>query len=206
MLTPTVTEKPVLERAEEKHPVLRELGIKAIENYQPDRGYLEFWPAGEPGHPTAPRPDVLPIDSRGVEIFKKETRPTDVLGDVVSHDLVNTNPRLKKYYEDFEKSLTPEQQQTLRRQYQHAVSQGEERPFETWRQHSGLPAYFRGYAFEQWPAEDAASYYTPAQIEAFDEMNTYLRTGDTMDDMAPLLEKITAHPLFLRLLAPAGGG
>jgi quinol monooxygenase YgiN len=83
------------------------------------------------------------------------------------------DPRVKGYYEQFAKSITPQQEQRLRLQYQHAQQrEGEQRPYEQWREMSGLPAYFRGYAFQQW--KDAAQLYTPEQLKMFDSMMSYL--------------------------------
>jgi hypothetical protein len=39
---------------------------------------------------------------------------------------------------------------------------------------TGLPAYFRGYAFKQWPDEFNERAYTPEQREMFDRMMNQL--------------------------------
>jgi hypothetical protein len=40
---------------------------------------------------------------------------------------------------------------------------------------SGLPSYFRGRAFNQWPQEKTQGWYTPQQMQLFEEMNRYLQ-------------------------------
>jgi hypothetical protein len=96
------------------------------------------------------------------------------MGDVASHHLRYTDPVVKRAYDQFEQSLTPEQNARLKEQYQYAKkNEGETRPFDQWREHSGLPGYFRGYAFQQW--DQPEQLYTPEQLKSFDAMMNYLR-------------------------------
>ena len=119
------------------------------------------------------------MGSIGIELLNEKTRPIDILGDVVSHHLVNIDPTFKRYYHAFEQSLTEGQQQQLNSQYQHARlpsdmgGEGETRPYQDWYKQTGLPAYFRGYAFQQW--ENPQDLYTPSQLKMFDEMMTHLK-------------------------------
>lgn len=175
----------LLEQARQQYPMLRDVDIGYTETPKENSGYLEFWPKGETGGQNA-RPNTLPIDKPGLEVYDKATRPIDILGDIVSHQLVHTDDKLKNYYAQFEKSLTPEQHGFLQEQYQHAQEkQGESRPFADWAKSSGLPAFFRGYVFEQWPKEDANKYYTPEQLKMFDEMSGYLKSN-----AVPLMQKV----------------
>jgi hypothetical protein len=137
---------------------------------------LEYWSATETGSPDYPRPDALPMGKAGIEVTSPATRPIDIAGDLVSHGLVESDPHLKNYYQQFQSSLSKNQHDILQEQYQYAKSQGERRPFDSWLKASGMPAYFRGYAFQQWPKADTAEYYTPDQVNMFDEMMRYLRT------------------------------
>ena len=150
----------VFEQAVSQWPVLKSIG--AVSKFSPgqgDQNMLEFWPPGEGGSPDSPR-------------------PSDVLGDVVSHFLVKQDPVIAATYEQFTKSLGPEQQTILQEQYKYAIAnEGEKRPFQEWLQSTGLPAYFRGYAFQQWPAEFNEKAYTPEQRQMFDQMMQYLQTG-----------------------------
>lgn len=176
--TPQASATPdIFTQAKSKYPILNNPNISY--KYSPNPGaqnYLEAFPPGESGDPSQPRPKEFPMDKYGIQVYKPDTKPIDVLGDVVSHFLVKTDPVVKSYYEDFQKSLTPQQTARLQEQYQYAQkNEGEKRSFGEWYQTSGLPAYFRGYAFQQWP--DAQKYYTPQQLKKFDGMMQYLSTA-----------------------------
>jgi len=172
--TPTV-----FDQALSQYPILKNVGVvPKFSEGQGNDNMLEFWPPGEKGDADSPRPAELPADKPGVEIYSDKTRPIDILGDVVSHHLVKTDPKIAAVYKQFQQSLTPQQQQILQEQYKWAVEkEGEQRPFAEWLQSSGLPAYFRGYAFKQWPDEFNQRAYTPEQRQMFDQMLQYLQTG-----------------------------
>lgn len=159
--------------ARDRYPILNKHNLRFTRNNRENMGFLEFWPADETGTPERPRPKDIPVGEIGVELLSEKTRPIDVLGDVVSHHLVNVDPTLNAYYKKFEESLTDEQKNRLKSQYRWAIEkEGETRPFEQWYQRSGLPGYFRGYAFEQW--ERPEEFYTKSQMKMFDEMMGYL--------------------------------
>jgi hypothetical protein len=180
--------RDVFEQAMEMYPVLRGLGIEYKISPNPEeRRMLEFYPPDETGSKKYPRPDEIPIDKLGVEIFNEDVRPLDILGDVTSHWLIYNHPEYIKYYDDFVESMSPEQKQRLMGQYKHYVSQGEERPYEQWEQMTGLPAYFRGYAFKQWPDEFNERAYTPEQREMFDRMMNQL-TNTVPTSKAKIIE------------------
>ena len=165
---------PVISQAKDQYPILNNYPIQYSRSNQPGKGFLEFWPQGEIGTADRPRPKDITADSIGVEILNEQTRPIDILGDVVSHHLVNVDPKFKSYYKTFEKSLTKDQQQRLQDQYAHAqVNEGETRPYQDWYKSSGLPGYFRGYAFQQW--DNPQEIYTPKQLKMFDDMMTHLK-------------------------------
>lgn len=165
----------LLERAQSEYPVLRNTPLNYAENIKGGEGFLEYWPKGEPGSPDRPRPGAFDINKPGVEVFRKDTRPIDVAGDVVSHELIKSDPKIKKYYESFVSSLTPKQEKILREQYEHSrANEGEKRSFDAWKSNTGLPAYFRGYAFKQWPQESIKELYTSEQLKMSDDMIRYL--------------------------------
>lgn len=165
------------EQAQAQYPILQELGLVPKYSYgQHPTNMLEFWPPGEPGPGHAPRPSDIPLDAPGVEIYNKNTRPIDVLGDVVSHHLIEKDPKIAKTYEVFKSSLNDDQRERLKEQYQFAKKNlGEDRSYPEWEKSSGLPAYFRGYAFDQWPKEATDIMYTPKQKALFDSMMQYLQ-------------------------------
>jgi len=167
----------VFNQALKEYPILGRYGVKG--KYSPNArdGYLEFWPPGESGPPDYPRPEEFG-DSPGVEIYKEDTKPIDVLGDVTSHWLIEQDPIVSKYYDDFKQSLTPDQRQRLKGQYSYAQQNFDEtRPYEQWESMSGMPGYFRGYPFKQWPDEFNQKAYTPEQRSELDRMMGYLATS-----------------------------
>ena len=169
----------LLQQAQQQYPVLKNQNYGYVENFQQGGGYLEHWAPGEPGEASSGmRPSQLPTNQPGLEIRDPKTRPIDVLGDIVSHNLVHTDPVIKNAYDNFQKSMTPEQHEILGEQYQYAQkNEGETRSFDEWKQASGIPAFFRGYAFDQWPKDFTNKVYTPEQKQMFDGMMQYLQGG-----------------------------
>lgn len=175
---PVADQPSSFDLASQQYPILKKLGIqfKSSIGQGKSGNLLEFWKPGEPGDKSSPRPGDIPLKSPGVEVFSDKVRPIDILGDVVSHHLMETDPKIKKTYDVFEKSLTPRQESVLQHQYEYAQqNQDEKRPFDEWRKETGLPAMFRGYAFQQWPDEFNQKVYTPEQIKLFDTMMQYLQ-------------------------------
>ena len=140
------------------------------------RIYLETFPPGEGGGPDEPRPSQFPMDKYGIQVYKPDTQPVNLLGDAVVHMMRFTDPTITKYYDDFEESLTPQQEALLHRQYNHHVTyNGEKRPYDEWYKQSGLTQLFGGYAFggtKKWPESE----YTPEQLKMFDQMMQYLQS------------------------------
>ena len=107
-------------------------------------------------------------------MYDPRTRPIDVMGDVASHGMVNTDGVMNYYYNEFKRTLKPWQKDRLKKQYEYSKKNlGEKRDFNKWLEMSGLPGYFRGYAFKQW--EKPNEMYTPEQRAMFDDMMNYLR-------------------------------
>jgi hypothetical protein len=187
----------IFDQATRDYPVLKNYDIGYKENIGGGQGYMESYPPGEEGTREFPRPKEFPISGFGVENYRSDTRPIDVLGDVASHHLVNVDPTIKKTYQDFTQSLEPWQEDILRDQYQHATqNEGETRPYEQWRDVSGLPAYFRGYTFQQWPDEFNQRVYTPEQRRMLDGAMKYMQSGREgfADGGAPTLQHTAPFP------------
>lgn len=172
-----VSDQPsVFDQAVSQYPILSRSGLAYTKSPGGNGNLLEFWPPNEQGSPSYQRPAELPIDKPGVQVFSDQVRPIDILGDAVSHHLVNTDPTLKKVYSAFENSITPDQEKILQQQYQYAQqNEGETRDFSTWKDMTGLPAMFRGYPFQQWPQEFNQKVYTPKQMQLLDKMMEYLQ-------------------------------
>ncbi len=167
----TIRRHPVEVAAALQWPATANAGVQFTYNPNNSGNMLEYWPKGETGDSSYPRPGNIPIARNGIDINSSQTRPSDIAGDITSHQLVQTDPVIKNMYHQFNKSLTPEQEQFMGRQY---AESGDERPYEQWRETAGLPAYFRGYAFDQW-GPDSKQFYTPEQLQMFDGMKTYLK-------------------------------
>ena len=165
------------EQAQEMYPYIAGDPVMYKESFGKGEGrYLEHWPANEEGDESSPRPKEFPIDKVGLEIYDPKTKPSDLAADYVSHSLVNTDPELKKYYAQFQETLKePGARKRLAEQYGHAVNnEGESRDYNTWLQSTGIPAYFRGYTFNQWPDEFNQQAYTGKQKKLLDEVKAYL--------------------------------
>ena len=132
---------------------------------RPGENY-EFYPQGERDSP----------NGKTRVIMAPEDAPADdIAGEMVSHDLAQgVDPTLSNAYAEFQRGMTPDQESHLRHQYDwERENYGEDRDFETWRKVSGQPAYFRGYMFGQWPADE----YTPEQRATFDKLRAMLGRG-----------------------------
>lgn len=168
----------LLEQARAQYPILRNLPYAYVEHInEKDPRALEHWPPGEQGSQASPRPKEIPLDQYGIEVINRRTRPIDVLGDVVSHHLVQQDPKIKGYYRQFINSMTDSQVNRLQSQWMHET--GGQGDFISWAKQSGLPAAFRGHAFQQWDANDFT--YTPEQLTMFDQMMQYLGQGKAND-------------------------
>ena len=165
-----------LEQAQKEFPRLKELDLGYKYTPREDRGFIEFFPPDEPGSPEFPRPKELPIGKPGIEVYNPRTRPVDIAGDIASHWMVYNDPRMIDYYGRFRQSISPDQQERMRQQYDfYKKNYGETRPYEQWYETTGLPGYFRGYPFQQWEPEEIEQAYTPQQKAILDEVLNYLR-------------------------------
>jgi hypothetical protein len=165
----------LLEQARKEYPILKDLDIGYKYSPGAGKGFLEYYPPDEVGSPEYPRPKDLPMGKPGIEIFDPKTRPIDVLGDIASHYMIYNDPKMIDYYQQFGKSLSPEQQEFMQNKYLFEKEQyGENRPYEQWYETSGLPGYFRAYPFSQWSPEDIQRSYSPEQIQLLDMVKQYL--------------------------------
>lgn len=174
----------LLEQAQDLYPALKQhdLGYTETPNAPGYASSIEFWPGEETGTNEVPRPEGLKKGQAGVQILNRDkVSAVDVAADIVSHHMVTADKTVAKHYKNFEDSMTDEQKERLQEQYDHAKDhEGEKRSFETWREHSGVPSWFRGYAFQQWakdrPDAEAQGMYTKDQLDDFDKMLKYLKT------------------------------
>ncbi len=166
----------LLDQTKQQFPILGNYDIGFKNNIGGGQGYMESWPPNETGTPDQPRPNDFPIGSFGIENYSAKSKPLDVLGDIVSHHLINVDPTVKKTYNDFQSSVQPFQEEMLKNQYAHAQqNENETRSYEDWKSNTGVPAFFRGHPFQQWPADFNQRAYTPQQVQMLDDMMNYLR-------------------------------
>ena len=167
----SLSEYPILRRLRDNNQI--KFSTKPTPRGEKD-GFLEFYNGDETGTEKHPRPEEFELGVSGIQLRDPETRSIDILGDWVSHEGVNTDPELKGYYDRFKESMTPRQHEELKDQFKtNQKEYGEKRDFDKWKEISGLPGYFRGYAFDQW--ENSEEWFTPEQIEDFDKMKEYLK-------------------------------
>jgi len=175
MLKQSYNVPTLMDQAKQQFPILNnyDIGYKYSEGRAPFM--LESWgPGMTTSIPGVDRPSEFPNDKLGIEVFDPKTKPMDILGDVVSHHLVNTDPKIKDTYSNFTKSIEPWQEDILKEQYDYAKkSYGEDNDYEGWKKEAGLPAYFRGHPFQQW--DKSENMYTPDQLKGLDSMMEYLR-------------------------------
>lgn len=160
------------DQARQEYPILQSADVQYM--FQPQgvepTGMLEFYPPDE-----TQRPQNLPLGRPGVAVFDPKTRPADIAADYVSHYGRTQDPKIKAHYEQFVQSMTPNQQRILRNQYDHArLNEGETRPFDIWAEVSGIPAWYRGYLFQQWPKEFIDQAFSPQQLKQLDAIRPYL--------------------------------
>ena len=133
-------------------------------------GMLEFYSPEE-----TDRPAGMPLGQQGVAVFDSKTTPLDILADWTSHYGRVKDPVVKKNYDTFVKTFTPEQNKMLKEQYKYArENEGETRTFDQWKEVSGIPAWYRGYLFNQWPKSFIDKFYTAAQLQHLNKVRPYL--------------------------------
>ena len=176
----------VLAKAEEEFPLLRKMRENGDLQYDiaqtpkgKDDGILEFYAGDETGSKEHPRPKNWKNGVPGVQLRNLDSiKPSDVMGDVVSHHLIHTDPVIKDIYAKFKDSITPRQEEILQEKYEYAKKNfNEDRPFGEWLEISGMPGHFRAYPFRQW-GDDIQRYnaqYTADQMKMLDKMMGYVK-------------------------------
>jgi len=165
----------VVDQAVNQYPILKNLNVVGQQSIGQQPYKLEFWPPGETGSQDYQRPQNIPINSIGVQIFDKSVTPKDVLADITSHYLINNDKTVKNLYNQFKSSITKDQQERLKNDYKWAqTNENESRPYNQWLEQTRLPAYFRGYTFDQWPNDFNQKVFTKEQFKIFDKLRNYL--------------------------------
>lgn len=201
---PDTVNNDIFQKTIAEFPLLKKYGING--KVSPDTSssnVLEFWAPGEAGSDTTARPKEFPLDKPGVELYGDRAKTSDVAGDIVSHYLVEKDQTIKDYYQKFTGSITTEQKSILQAQYQWAKeNEGEQRSFGDWVKNTGMPGYFRGYAFKQWPDEFNDKAYTSEQRKMFDEMMDYIKQTPDAEKTKRILNKNQENRQLLQQLGP----
>jgi hypothetical protein len=174
----------VVDQAVAKYPKLKSLnpaGLMSTDT-EDNGNMLEHWSPGDMGTSKRPRPKELPTDRVGIQVFNSKTTPDDVAGDIVSHRLVNTDPKISGTYKQFKESLTPKQKEFLRGDYDWEVKETKKSgsdappPFNEWLDRVGAPAALRGYAFNQYDARTQKGFgYTDEQKGYLNKIKNYVQ-------------------------------
>jgi hypothetical protein len=152
-------------------------------------GYAETYPIGETGKPlgnnTFSRPQSLPIDKLGIEIYQPERFTSrDLAGEVLHGD-----PVANKAREELLASLTPKQLEKLKF---HALDYEESKK-------QGMPenlalrnlgdAALRGYVLNQFPDKVNKDIgYNPQQQKLFNNLLQYMKT--------PMQQEQVVSPMY----------
>ena len=162
--------------AQSKYPILKNFDVQYAyrpPDYDPAiHGGVEFLSPDE-----TERFEGMPVGKIGIAVYDPKTSEIDLLGDMVSHHMVNEDPKVKGVYDEFVKTLTPEQWAELKAEY--AYENPEAKPGEVtlpqdWIDRVGYPSAFRGYLFNQWPTDQ----YTNEQKKLLDTLKPYLGLTD----------------------------
>jgi len=167
----------IFAKAKNTYPLLNDYDIHYVNSPMKDAPYkLEAWSPGTKNNGMKDRPNQIPQDKYGVEVYQPDTSEHDVAADIVSHFLVEKDPEVKKHYQQFSKEITEGQKKFLKGDYQEEQrlykegKAGDPGSFEEWLPRVGIPAALRGMAFNQYPnPEDRKQFgLTTKQQEAID--------------------------------------
>lgn len=181
------TEKPdelqmMLQSVQQQYPRLR--NIPAVIQRREGPGYIEYYP---PHEGMNPNPGKVTLEMRDMS----QGANRDFLHNMIAGDLLHYlggtdeagKPYDSKFYKlkkDFEKTLTPDQHDINKRQYQRYLSGGQINPNTTYQQFldmSGTDQYVRGYLFpdpnNEWK-QPGKGEYTLKQILLMNKMRDYL--------------------------------
>lgn len=140
-------------------------------------GYAETYPIGETGKPLGEgkfsRPDTLPRDKVGIEIYKPDNFDhNDLAGEILHADPVANATRNK-----LAASITPHQLKVLKEHsldYQATLDEGRSTKDAL---QNATDSAMRGYVINQWPEEvNKAMRYTPNQLKLLDNLKTYMKS------------------------------
>jgi hypothetical protein len=181
MLPQDTAQPSIVDQAVAKYPILKALnpvGLMSTDTPDGDN-MLEHWSPNEQGDTERPRPKELPLNRLGIQIFSNKTTPDDVAADIVSHTLVNTDPNIKGAYQQFKGSLTPQQKEFLRGDYEEERKTSTDKKaipsFDKWLDKVGTPAALRGYIFNQYKPQDQKEFgYSDRQKMLLDSIKGYI--------------------------------
>ncbi len=170
------------EQAKKKYPILADTDYVIVNSKSDGSGRkLEHFPPNEPGSKEFARPDNIPIKKYGLQILGV-VNEDDIAGDIISHNLVKSDPKLKSQYDKF-KSAVP--MSAMRGRYKfHVENNGEKRPFSKWLQMTGYPELMRGYVFNQFgfkTDDSARQFYGDKVFSILSDIKSYVLSAKPND-------------------------
>lgn len=166
----------ILNAATAKYPFIAQHNVAVHTNPQDGRGYAETWFAGDGGDPKKPewaRPQQIPMDSHGIEIF----RPHEFGIDDLAGEVMHLDPKVNAARDALASSLTPQQLQVLRRQsmdYDASINQHGMSHEDALR--NAVDGVMRGYVVNQWPKQSLDEMrFTPEQQNILQGVHGYVR-------------------------------
>lgn len=166
----------LMARARQQYPFINKHNPQVVIGAN-GQGYAETYPIGETGAPLVEggfsRPESLPIDRVGVEIY----RPGDFTHHDLAAEMLHIDPMANSVREKLMQSWTPKQLKALKEHaldYQATLDEGRS---ETDAIQNATDSALRGYTVGQWPEEvNKAIGYSPKQLEALDALKSYMTT------------------------------
>lgn len=163
----------LLSDAAEQYPFVKQHNPVVVMG-QRDGDYAETWWKGDEGDSQYPRPQDIPMDRVGVEVFKPNAfGPSDLAAEMLHVDPIANGTR-----QQLLNSLSPQQIATLKRasaDYKQSIDMGMP---EDKAMNNAVDSAMRGYTVGQWPqsANDQMG-YTPQQQRQLDSLKSYMTTG-----------------------------
>jgi hypothetical protein len=166
---PQMSETPLddLRKASEKYPFIQKHNPSVSYNTEhpnPGNWVAETFAAGSPGYEGYPRPEALPKESTGIEVYK----PSRMGPNDIAAEYLHVDPRAHQAREQLLPTFNEHQLRILK-------EQGDYKPWpgstEELRMNNVTDALMRGYVMDQWPKE------------AIDEMQLNKDQHQILDDL-----------------------
>ena len=174
----------LIAQAQQQYPFIKQYNPMVVVSPKPGGDYAETWRTGDPGGEGYMRPQGIPLDRVGIQVF----RPEQFSAQDLAAEFLHVDPQANQARVKLMQSLSPQQVQRIQHEAgDYADTMREVRPdmapeqVEQIKQRAmenAVDSALRGYTVGQWPAEaNAAMGYTPEQLQLLDGLKRYMTTG-----------------------------